>query len=301
ELGQGAYGTVYAGRWKGERVAIKKMTLPLELITSGRFWREVQLHMQASYKHVVRVYGAAVKPHKGRTDVQHCYVVMERLVTNLSNALHDPFRPGNPAHTVSTAVRPLPQRLRLLLEIARGVRFLHAKGIVHADLKPGNVMLDHDGHAQLADFGLAVQRRHEASRTRTSHMGMRGTRAYMDPVLLSESSSVKSSSDMYSWGVMAWEVLTLHKPDEGVSSGGGDARAGAGSGGAAAGGVGIVLIPSFSGLTFGGERPEEVLARAAPGVPLPLRDLIQRCWSEEQGARPTAKDAVAVLEPIVEG
>ncbi|RYG55407.1 hypothetical protein EON66_05380, partial [archaeon] len=197
------------------------------------------------------------------------------------------------------------QRLRLLLEIARGVRFLHAQDIVHTDLKPGNVMLDRLGTAQLTDFGLAVQRTLDASRTRSSHRGERGTLAYMDPALVggNEGASVKSSSDMYSWGVMAWEVLTFHKPYERASSSGGassGARASASSGGAAAGGLGIVLIPSFSRLTFDGERPEEVLARAAPGVPLPLRDLIRRCWSEEQRVRPTAEAIVAALEPIVE-
>ncbi|RYG51938.1 hypothetical protein EON66_10260 [archaeon] len=58
-------------------------------------------------------------------------------------------------------------------------------------------------------------------------------------------------------------------------------------------------ISSFSRRTFGGERPQDVLAHV-PDVPLALRDLIQRCWVEEQGARPSAEEAVAVLERIVE-
>ncbi|RYG57251.1 hypothetical protein EON66_00860 [archaeon] len=310
ELGHGSFGTVYAGRWKGERVAIKKMTLPLEWITSGRFWREVQLHMQASYKHVVRVHGACVRPVPRKLDEMAGYVVMDLLVADLSSALFGRFNADDPAHSVAAAVRPLSQRLRLLLEIARGVRFLHAQNIVHADLKPGNVMLDRAGTAQLTDFGLAVQRHLDASRTRSSHKGVRGTLAYMDPVLAASSSgegaSVKPASDMYSWGVLAWEMLTLRRPYEGGSSGDGGAAAGAGAGAGVSAGahvsgaspLGGVIIPSISYRTFGGERPHDVLARVAD-VPPGLRALIVRCWSEDQSARPTAEDAIAVLEPLV--
>ncbi|RYG47036.1 hypothetical protein EON67_08940, partial [archaeon] len=232
--------------------------------------------------------------------------VMDRLVTDLSSALHGRFHVDDPAHSVAASVRPLSQRLRLLLEIARGVRFLHAQGIVHADLKPGNVMLDRDGHAQLTDFGLAVQRALDASRTRSSHKGERGTLAYMDPALADigsggEGASVKPASDMYSWGVLAWEVLTLRKPYEGATSAGvGGATSVGGANAGAPSASSVVAIPSFSRLTFGGERPLDVLERAAPDVPSPLRDLIQRCWVEEQGARPSADGVIAMLEPLVE-
>ncbi|RYE84810.1 MAG: hypothetical protein EOO65_01615 [Methanosarcinales archaeon] len=292
ELGHGSVGIVYSGRWKGEHVAIKKTTLPVEVISNGIFASEVLLHMRASHKHVVRLYGAAMKPVPGSRGHMACYLVMERLATDLFGVLHNSFGPDHPAFSVAVTLRALPKRIRLLLEIVRGVRFLHAQGIVHADLKPANVLLDRFGHAQLTDFGLAVQRKLDASRTCSTQLGMRGSMSYMDPLLLSESTSVKPSSDMYSWGVLAWEVLTLLKPNEGTMN----AIAGAGTSCAPGG----VVIPSFLCRTFGGERPHDVLARV-PDVPPALRELIERCWSEDQSARPTAEDAIAVLEPLVEG
>ncbi|RYF51655.1 MAG: hypothetical protein EOO38_02665 [Cytophagaceae bacterium] len=304
ELGRGSFGNVYAGRWKGERVAIKKMSMPLELVASGRFRREVELHMRANSKYVVLVYGAAVRPVRDITDKMTCYVVMDRMPSDLSCALFGSFATDHPAYNIAATARLLPQRLRLLLEIARGVRFLHAHNIVHADLKPGNVMLDHDGHAKLTDFGLAVQRKIDASRTRSSQIGMRGSLPYMDPALFYENMSVKPSSDMYSWGVLAWEVLTLRKPYENTIRNLGSAVLAAGAGLTASTDAASPLsgptMPSMNRRTFSGDRPHDVLARV-PDVPPGLRALIVRCWSEDQSARPTAEDAIAVLEPLVEG
>ncbi|RYE99100.1 MAG: hypothetical protein EOO41_01520 [Methanobacteriota archaeon] len=284
ELGRGGFGVVYEGRWCGEQVAIKKVRLPADVVVSGVFWREVQLHMQSAHKHVVRVYGAAVKAVKLKAGVLDCYLVMDRMDTDLGSALHDTSSAvTHPAYRLQPLVHPLPHRLRLLLEIARGLRFLHARGIVHADLKPANIMLDKHGVAHLADFGLAVQRMLEASRTRSSHKGERGTLAYMDPALwVSADASVKPSSDMYSWGVLAWEVLTLRKPYADAS------------GGAAAPGMPV----SFANAMVDGVKPVDVLGAVA-GLPPTLRDFIVRCWCNEQAARPSAQDAIALLEPLV--
>ncbi|RYG41357.1 hypothetical protein EON68_03165, partial [archaeon] len=183
ELGRGGYGIVYAGRWSGERAAIKKVHLPKVFVEEGAFWREVRLQMMASHPHVVRVYGAAVKASNRVDEFVDCYIVMSCMVADLGSILHESVRAAAAQH-LKSLVAQYPHRLRLLLEVARGLRFLHARGIVHADLKPSNVMLDADGHAQLADFGLAVQRAPDAASSHASHKGVRGTLAYMDPLLM---------------------------------------------------------------------------------------------------------------------
>ncbi|RYE99642.1 MAG: hypothetical protein EOO41_00765, partial [Methanobacteriota archaeon] len=292
ELGRGGFGAVFAGTFCGERVAIKKLPTAPAVYTT--FWDEVALHMRASHRHVVRVLGAAIREREDTGEVD-CFVVMERAVTDVGSALYKSFKALHPAARLQRLMTEQPYRLRLLLEISRGLRFLHAKGVVHADLKPENVMLDADGHAQLTDFGMSVQRRLEATRTRTREWGRGGTPVYMDPAFACGASSVKPASDMYAWGVLAWELLTMRKPYEGVSSGGAGASAGAGVTGSSSS-VGTV---SFLRLTFDGVPPKEVLALVTPGVPPELCDLICRCWAEEQSARPTAEEVIAVLERIV--
>ncbi|RYE97763.1 MAG: hypothetical protein EOO41_03135 [Methanobacteriota archaeon] len=303
-LGSGGFGTVFAGTFCGERVAIKK--LPAVPAVDHAFWDEVSLHVRASHRHVVRVLGAAIREREDTGEME-CFIVMERAVTDVGSAMYKSFRASHPAARLQRLVTEQPFRLRLLLEIARGLRFLHAKGIVHADLKPENVMLDADGHAQLTDFGMSVQRRLDATRTRTREWGRGGTPVYMDPAFSCGTSSVKPASDVYAWGVLAWELLTLRKPHDGLTGSDGSdvgTGAGAGAGARADGGAdtrspGARPLPGFSRCLVGGERPADVLA-AVPGLPTAVRTLVVRCWAEEQGARPSAEDVVAVLERVVE-
>ncbi|RYY37646.1 hypothetical protein EON62_01000, partial [archaeon] len=296
ELGRGSFGRVYAGRWRGERVAIKLTSLPTAPATREHFWREVHLHMQANYKHVVRVYGAALQPAPHDAAEVHCYMVMSRLAADLSSLLHTAFDEHHPLSALAASVRPLPQRLRLLLEIVRGLRYLHACNIVHADLKPGNVMVDERGHAQLTDFGVSVQRAPVdvvSGGAAACHAGLRGSPAYMDPALaLHPGASVTPASDMYSWGVLAWEVLTLRKPFNCLARD----EAGAGAGAGATASADAAIIRSFAAARIGGERPAGALARVVPELPNELHELVVRCWNMAPVARPTAVHAISVLE-----
>ncbi|RYG40637.1 hypothetical protein EON68_03980, partial [archaeon] len=212
ELGRGAFGIVFAGHWKGEAVAVKKMRLHTSIVRTGPFWREVQTQIAVRHRNVVAVYGAAVKASGTDNEMMECAIVMDRMAHSLASLLHDTFRAGSAGEARQGELRTLRARLRVLADVASGLRYLHAHGIVHADLKPDNVMLDARGTAHLADFGLAVRRREAAAETQSSAKGMRGTPMYMDPALLDARVSVRPWSDMYSWGVLAWEVLTLRRP-----------------------------------------------------------------------------------------
>lgn len=101
------------------------------------------------------------------------------------------------------------QMVRLLVEIAEAVGFLHQQGYVHRDLKPGNILIDRDGHAHVADFGLAV---HES--TRWSRAGeVAGTWHYMSPEQLrGETHLLNGRSDLWSLGVILYELLVGKRP-----------------------------------------------------------------------------------------
>jgi pimeloyl-ACP methyl ester carboxylesterase/predicted Ser/Thr protein kinase len=118
--------------------------------------------------------------------------------------------------TLSDPSQAKPFRLERFLEVASPVAealsAAHKRGIVHRDVKPGNVLVSGDGHIKLVDFGLAKFRQSDSNLTRTATT--LGTVAYMSPEQAS-GSEVQPASDVFSFGVMAYELLTGQLPFEG--------------------------------------------------------------------------------------
>jgi serine/threonine protein kinase len=199
-LGSGSFGTVYAATWGVEAVAVKQLDVGggrLSDTDVTAFWAEVELLHQLHHKHVVVLYGAVVD--EAATPPLYA-LVMERAAGSLHDLVHGGAR-GAPCP-------PPAERLRLLRQAAAALAFVHQRHIIHADLKPANILLDVDGGVRVADFGLAKLRR-DGSRSRGSLRGARGTYTYMDPRLHDEDEgSLTKASDVYSFGVLAWEALT---------------------------------------------------------------------------------------------
>ena len=102
----------------------------------------------------------------------------------------------------------LVQRLRLATDIADGMRFLHESRVIHRDLKSHNVLVDADGRAKIADFGLSSTRELSASHV----TGLIGTVAWTAPEVLAGDEHMRGSADVYSFGVVLWELLTGEVP-----------------------------------------------------------------------------------------
>ena len=98
---------------------------------------------------------------------------------------------------------------QVALPVAEALGAAHQRGIVHRDVKPGNVLIGADGRVKLADFGLARLRRPDADATRTA--GLLGTYAYMSPEQANEG-DIGPASDVFSFGVLAYELLTGELP-----------------------------------------------------------------------------------------
>jgi serine/threonine protein kinase/alpha-tubulin suppressor-like RCC1 family protein len=104
---------------------------------------------------------------------------------------------------------------RVLRDIARGLSYAHARGIVHRDVKPENIFLDAaSGRALLSDFGVAISREADTSLTATGTAI--GTPTYMSPEQI-DGARVDGRSDLYSLGLVAWEMLTGRRPWDGES------------------------------------------------------------------------------------
>ncbi|MBI3723146.1 protein kinase, partial [bacterium] len=193
EIGHGGMGTVYRAEGLGRAVALKVLKKHQARV-SERFRREGELLAKVgSHPHVVAIHAA------GEEDGLP-FIVME-LVDGGSLEEKLPL-------TVSEATR-------IVEEVARAVEHLHRLGIIHRDIKPGNVLIARDGRAKLTDFGLA---RDLARQTRlTGAWQVVGTPFYMAPEQLRVSDSEKDPepgplTDVYAMGALLYAALVGRPP-----------------------------------------------------------------------------------------
>ena len=274
-IGRGAFGIVYTGALRGQPVAIKSEVLRAG--EEGAWMRAAQLHMSAISPYIVGVRGIIVDLHDGTTT--H-YIVMEQLAGTMTARL---LTPGGAYHDAD-----LPLRLRLLENVAGGLAYLHSFNIIHGDVKPDNVLLSASKWpaAKLADFGSSVLRR-AGTKTRETLVGERGTLVYMDPCLLDDSASLKTASDVYSFGIMAWQVLSGRIPYEAEMV-------------AAAPATALEAERLLKAHVCGpsGKRPP-VVALEERGVPQDVVALVESCWAPAQASRPVMAGVHRALQAAV--
>lgn len=192
ELGRGGMGVVYLARQHEpvERdVALKLIQGRIRTAPARAMFRiEAQALARMEHPAIARVYSA------GRTDQGHPWFAMERI---------DGSTLGEYLHRQQPTQGAL---LRLFIQICQGVHHAHQKGVIHRDLKLGNIMITLiDGHAQpkIIDFGLALpvtgHRRHQPDRS--------GTRDYMSPEQRSGHESIDIRTDVYALGVILLKLL----------------------------------------------------------------------------------------------
>ena len=202
ELGRGAAGTVYDA-WDpiiNRRVAIKTVRLPNandeeaqeEL---GRFRREAQAAGNLNHPSIVHIHDY------GETG-EIAYIVMEYVGGGSLKDVLD-----------KTGQVPAADAVRYMDELLAGLEFSHERGIVHRDIKPANIMLDDKKRVKIADFGIARIEGSSATMVGT----MLGTPAYMSPEQIG-GERVGAASDIWSAGVVLYQLLTGERPFEGGRS-----------------------------------------------------------------------------------
>ncbi len=200
-LGQGGMGAVYKARQKGlDRLVAIKILPPSPDRASTfveRFMREAKALAKLNHPNIVAVYDV------GQTVNGLCYFVMEYIDgPNLRQAMLGGKMTPNDA-------------LAVVPQICEALQFAHDEGVVHRDIKPANLLLDKKGRIKIADFGLAKLLTNPGDASVESLTGtdqVMGTLRYMAPEQMGGSKQIDHRADIYSLGVVFYEMLTGEVP-----------------------------------------------------------------------------------------
>lgn len=200
ELGRGASGVVYLARdtFRDNLVAIKQIHPHLlQDPAQSRKYRhllhnEAVLAGQINHPHIVSLIDFDERANPP-------YLVLE-------------YVPGRSleVHTTPETLLPVSEVLDIVFKCCNALEYAHFHGLVHRDIKPANLLLRNDGAVKLADFGAAVSQNSDV----TQLSGLVGSPAYMSPEQIREE-KLTQHSDMFSLGVVLYELLTGHRPFQG--------------------------------------------------------------------------------------
>lgn len=245
-IGAGNVGEVFLGTYRGRQVAIKKLLSSWLLDASmvARFREEISLMAQMNHPSVVQFVGAVIDKAAGELCLVTEYCARGTLAEVLRSSLPLPWR----------------TRVRMAWEIARGMDYLHRQAnIIQRDLKTSNILVDEFLSIRIADFGLS---RSVASVMETYC----GTPATMAPEIIQQS-TYDQRADIYSFGIILWELLTREEPYEGMDG----------------------LHMAYSAMKYGVRPPVPVYA------PREWVALMTQCWQHESSHRPSFDDCQRAL------
>lgn len=201
QLGTGGYGTVYKGLYHGiHPVAIKIIHHIEEDRHKDSFIREASLLKALRHKNVVQFLGASLDGPQGTA----------LLVTELME-LGDLWRALSAKDSTGERIFSWYNRgAQCMMDVANGLHYLHTKRVVHFDLKSANILLSKAGTAKLADIGMA----RVLNKSYLSVISGLGTFAWSAPEVLAGKRCTEKA-DIYSWGVVLWEICTGEAPARG--------------------------------------------------------------------------------------
>ncbi|XP_069103480.1 LOW QUALITY PROTEIN: mitogen-activated protein kinase kinase kinase 7-like [Argopecten irradians] len=249
-VGKGAFGVVSRAKWRGKEVAVKLIETESERIA---FITELKQLSRVNHPNIVKLYGACTK------QPAVCLVMEYAEGGSLYNVLHG-TGPQWPAYTAAHA-------MSWALQCAKGVEYLHnmkPKALIHRDMKPPNLLLIMGGTVlKICDFGTACD-------IQTHMTNNKGSAAWMAPEVF-EGSNYSEKCDVFSWGIILWEVITRRKPFDEIGG------------------------PAFRIMwaVHNGTRPPLVR-----NLPRPLELLMTRCWSGNPAERPSMAEVTRIMSHL---
>uniref|UniRef100_A0A3P8YMW4 Mitogen-activated protein kinase kinase kinase 7 n=1 Tax=Esox lucius TaxID=8010 RepID=A0A3P8YMW4_ESOLU len=235
-VGRGAFGVVCKAKWKGKDVAIKTIESESE---RKAFIVELRQLSRVNHPNIVKLYGSCSNP--------------------LYGVLHgaEPLPCYSASHAMSWC-----------FQCSQGVAYLHGmkpKALIHRDLKPPNLLLVAGGTVlKICDFGTACD-------IQTHMTNNKGSAAWMAPEVF-EGSNYSEKCDVFSWGIILWEVITRRKPFDEIGG------------------------PAFRIMwaVHNGTRPPLI-----KNLPKPIESLMTRCWSKDPSQRPSMEEIVKIMTHLM--
>jgi tRNA A-37 threonylcarbamoyl transferase component Bud32 len=251
-LGQGNYGRVTKGIYKGMPVAVKRLFASrLDDAAMRKMRREAAILSGLTHPNIVQLMGLSI------TDGGNLLLVMELVERgSLADLLAD-----------NSAKLTWAKKLSILRDAAAGIRFLHQNGIIHRDIKSSNLLVDENWNVKVADFGFATAKQDNCTMTRC------GTPAWTAPEILSggEHMAYDDKADVYSFGIVMWEVLTRSKPYQDVNT--------------------VTVAVNV----INGQRPT-----IPAGADKAYCALMRKCWAESPQKRPAIDDVLVYFNSALD-
>ncbi len=203
QIGEGGMGCVWEAEQRslGRKVAVKALSPSLASNPHfmSRFRQEARVLGKLSHPSIVAVYDLIEEGHD-------CCIIMEYIEGPRGG---EPVDIKSLMHTEGLQVAGVKQ---LITQVLRALHVAHGRGIIHRDVKPSNIMVDANFQAKVVDFGIAALQATSDERRLTVAGGTMGTLDYMAPEQLSDAKSVDARADIYSSGVVLYEMLTGKLP-----------------------------------------------------------------------------------------